>query len=262
MKRRKIISLTGLLLLLGLSTTVSYADEIGGTGHIQFVGDGEQGIIDPENPSQPVDPEKSSSTEGPLRIDFVPNFNFSDGHAITNQDSEYFADAQLFHGETEARANYVQISNYSHNTDGWTLQLKQEKQFTNTSSQKELKGAVLSLDRSWANTNMPGSISPKLSKEVIRIDQIGETYNLAEAQPGSGFGTWTISFGSSSTAPVEADSTLTPQKDAQGQPLLDAQYKNKQKWKNHAVKLTVPGAAEKEPGEYTTVLTWTLAELP
>ncbi|MBL1224894.1 WxL domain-containing protein [Enterococcus sp. BWR-S5] len=221
-------------------------------------------IRDPENPDVSVDPGESPSTSGPLRIDFVPQLNFH-VNAISNKDVSYPVNAQLFlDGKTEARGNFVQISDYRKSAKGWTLQLRQESQFSNFDTKNSvLNGAVLSFDKSWTNSvNKDTIASPLVSKEIIRLEHVGETYNLATAETGGGLGTWSISFGASAANPAELSSTLTPKNGKDGNPILDAVFNNQQVHENSAIRLSIPGKTEKDPVNYTTVLTWILAELP
>ncbi|MBO0445098.1 WxL domain-containing protein [Enterococcus ureilyticus] len=268
MKRMIIASM--LLVLLGTiailpSPQQTYAQSNSkSNGHITFTGDyDEVGIRDPEKPDQLVDPGDSPSTSGNLRIDFVPQLNFTSANKISDKDTVYPVNAQLFHDDTAARGNFVQISDYRGAALGWTLQLRQENQFQNTqTANSQLDGAYLSLDKSWVNSTMEQTMAPNVSKEVIRLDNIGATYNLAEAKSGTGAGTWSISFGASSDNPAGMSTTLSKKKDQTDKPMLDAAYENKQMHENSALTLSVPGATKKDPVTYSTVLTWILAELP
>ncbi|MBP1046526.1 WxL domain-containing protein [Enterococcus sp. BWM-S5] len=239
-------------------------DDVAGSGHITFTGDySDVGVRDPENPSTEVDAGNSPSTQGKLRIDFVPQFQFTSVNKISDKDMTYSVNAQLFNDETEARGNFIQISDYRGAMLGWTLQLRQEMQFQNAqTANSQLDGAVLSLDYSWTNSTQDAALSPTISKEVIHLDNIGATYNLAEASPGTGAGTWSISFGGSADNPAGIAETLTPKVDQNGHAMLDAAYGNKQMHENSAITLSVPGGTKKDPVSYSTVLTWILAELP
>ncbi|OJG99293.1 hypothetical protein RV18_GL001361 [Enterococcus termitis] len=237
---------------------------ITGGGHIGFEGEdnGREGIQDPENPSNIVDPGSSPSTTGKLRIDFVPKLNFS-LNKISKENAKYPVNAQLFHDATGARGNFVQVTDSRDSAYGWQLQLRQETQFQNPdTANSQLNGAVLSFDISWANSTEDKSLAPLVSKEVIQLNNIGETYNLANANSGKGNGTWSISFGASADNPMGLENTLNPKLNAAGEPMLDSNYENKQIHENSAIKLAVPGSTEKDPVPYSTVLTWVLAELP
>lgn len=246
-----------------ISAAESLSNNYQSDGHIRFSGEIPHKIIDPENPDQEVNPGESAHTEGPLRIDFVPDFQFGSGHEIKKGTIFYPVYAQQFHGETKPRGNFVQVTDQREGAKGWTLQLKQEYQFTSEKDRtKQLKGSVLSLDKSWVQTDMPAFKGPEVSKDVIHIDNIGQSYNLANAKVGTGYGRWTISFGMSDDNPMGEKGTLKPKADEHGALLLDPAYENKPVYENSAIKLAVPGNAKKEPGTYNTVLTWILAELP
>lgn len=234
-----------------------------GSGNVEFTGDYDDvGVRDPENPENPTNPGESPSTSGKLRIDFVPQFDFTSVNKISDKDMIYSVNAQLFHDDTAARGNFVQISDYRGAALGWTLQLRQETQFQNTgTANSQLDGAVLSLDKSWVNSTMDSSMAPTVSKEVIQLDNIGATYNLAEAKSGTGAGTWSISFGASSENPKGQTNTLTEKQGIDGNPMQDAVY-GKAIHENSGITLSVPGATKKDPVAYSTVLTWILAELP
>ncbi|MBL1229138.1 WxL domain-containing protein [Enterococcus sp. BWB1-3] len=234
-----------------------------GNGHVRFAGDEGDGLVkDPEHPDTPVDPGESPRTNGDLRIEFVPQLSFS-ANRLSSKDTSYPVNAQLFHDGTAARGNFIQISDYRGGALGWTLQLRQEMQFYNPDTpNRQLDGAVLSLDQAWTNSAQTAVQAPVVSKEVIHLDNIGSTYNLAEAAVGTGSGTWSISFGASAENPLGLTSTLTPKITEDGQPVVDAAYENQQVYENSAIKLSIPGATKKDPVTYTTVLTWILAELP
>lgn len=261
MKKIAILSLVCLSAFV-FGSSIAQAKSQTGSGEIRFEGNHEVIIYDPEKNNEPADPGGSPTTDGNLRIDFVPQLNFG-RNAISNENQIYQANAQLFHGDTGARGNFVQISDLRDNAQGWRLQVRQETQLRNeTTSNKELKGAVLSFDKSWTNSHNSSGQGPLVSKEVIRIDNIGETYNLAEAKPGTGMGTWSISFGASIDNDQNQANTLSPRVDTDGNPILDENFDNKPIFKNEAVALAVPGITPVDPVQYQTVLTWILAELP
>jgi len=257
-----LVSLSALFIGGFAMTGWADSDSVSNGGHVTFEGELITGPVDPENPGTPVDPGESPSTTGDLRIDFVPQLNFH-ANKITNKDVTYPVNAQLFHDGTAPRGNFIQITDLRSEATGWTLQLRQETQFQNTGTvNSQLDGAVLSLDDAWVNSTREASLAPTVSKEVIHLDNIGATYNLAEASAGKGAGTWLISFGASSTNPKGLDSTLTPKVDAKGNAVLDSTFENQQIQENSAITLSIPGATKIDPVTYTTVLTWVLAELP
>lgn len=259
-----VIFLGSLLLTIG-QTKTSYAKEssLSGDAEIELKGYKEENSIirDPENPEVEVDPGETPQTEGDLRIDFAPKLNFNTVK-ISDKNDVFPVNAQLFHGDTSARGNFIQVSDYRDNSTGWTLQIRQENQFKHvTKAGAELKGAVISFDGAWANSTRDAAKAPTVSKDVIRMSNVGETYNLASADSDKGAGTWSIVFGASSENHNERPNTLEIRKDGSGKEITDPIFK-KPVYTNRAVTLAVPGATEKEAGAYSTVLTWVLAELP
>lgn len=244
------------------SSAYAEAGSISGPGTIKFEGEYPQNIVDPENPEVTVDPGESPKLEGDLRIDFVPKLDFYQ-NKISDKDEVYYANAQNFFGATKARGNFIQITDLRQKPTGWTLQLRQEMQFTNNGTKnKEIKGAMLSLDNSWVNSTKDLSEAPQLSKEIINIDNIGASYNLAQASSGHGSGTWSISFGASGENKSNQKNTLEPRLNKDGQSVLDPIFDQKPVYQNKAVSLSIPGTTMVDPVPYITVLTWILAELP
>ncbi|MGC6769301.1 WxL domain-containing protein [Enterococcus sp. LJL51] len=247
--------------LFGFSETAR-AESWSGNGKVGFEGSYEKEIRDPEHPDQAADPGDSPSTDGDLRIDFVPQFNFW-ANAKVDEDVMIYGNAQLFHGDTGARGNFVQVSDFRGTGKGWLLQVRQETQLKNdTAESKELDGAVISLGDSWANSTRSADEAPIVQKDVIRIDNIGQTYNLAEAKTGTGEGSWAIIFGASIENENGMTDTLIPRLDAEGNPVTDPTFDNKAIYQNKALSLSIPGATKKDPVAYSTVITWILSELP
>ena len=245
-----------------LAETAQAESSVSKDGTVIFTGEYSKDVQDPEKPGTVIDPGGSPSTDGLLRIEFVPQLNFSQ-NAISTEDQTYQANAQLFLSDTGPRGNFIQVSDYRGTGAGWTLQLRQETQFKNeTAVNKELNGAVLSFDKSWTNSTRDSSEAPIVSKETIRIDNIGQTYQLAEAKKGTGQSTWLIEFGASIENTNGQENTLSPRLDLAGNPVTDADYNNQPIYQNSAVTLFVPGKTVKEPVHYQTVLTWILSELP
>ncbi|MDA9471192.1 WxL domain-containing protein [Enterococcus sp. 5H] len=248
-----------------ISSTAAYAEDATGEMGITFDGlvDPNFGIRDPEAPkNELITNGEYGKTTGPLRIDFVPNLNFN-SNKIADGDIAYSADALLFKDVIVPRGYFIQVSDYREARTGWSLQVRQETQFTNQSKKdSQLNGAVLSFDQSWVNTVNGSGQYPTISKEVVRLNNIGETYTLAQAGNGTGGGTWSIAFGSSQDNKLGLTSTLQPRLDRSNKPVTDSTNDNQAVYMNDAVRLSIPGKTAKEPGTYTTVLTWIISELP
>lgn len=233
-----------------------------GEAGIEFYGEYEQLVRDPENPEEIVNPGEVTKQDGKLRIDFAPKLQFGP-RKVTKTEFVYSAYAQLFHDNIGPRGNFIQVSDYRGTGEtGWQLQLRQEQQFTDENTQAELAGATLSFGQSWVNSVHDKSEAPTVQKEVIEISKIGQTYNLAEAVKGNGGGTWSIIFGASPENKNDMSSTIVPRNDDLGKNVISSEYENQQVHENSAVTLTVPNGKGVKKGTYQTVLTWILAELP
>jgi hypothetical protein len=238
------------------------ATSFSGDATVEFTGKHPKQVVDPEHPGKPADPGESPNTDRQLRIDFVPQIKFGEVE-ISDTDQTYYGHAQLFKDDTGARGNFIQVSDFRNDSAGWLLQVKQETQFQDISAKKqELKGSVLSFDQSWSNSLNDPATAPTVSKEVIRLLNIGEVYNLAEAKPHMGEGTWSIIFGASVSNDKNRPDTLKPKLDEQNKPIVDPAFNEQPIYENQAVSLFIPGNTTKKPGNYQTVLTWILSELP
>lgn len=253
----------GLSLVLVLGPVSAYGEGVPGAASVQFSeSDPNLGVLHPET-QKPTDPGEVAKTEGPLRIDFAPQLTFETSE-LTNSGTEIrsSATAQLFHN-ADPSGHFVQVSDYRDTNSGWTLMVRQESQFVHESkSGVQLKGSVISFDSSWANSTKDASLAPTVSKETIQMNNIGESYPLASAGEGQGMGTWSINFGASSANSLGQVDTLEAITDAAGNPITDATYENQQLYRNTAVNLTIPKTNDLVSGNYSTVLTWILAELP
>lgn len=266
MNKKNKLSLILLMTLSSLAISeialASEADALDQTGKVTVEGSGTTKPVDPENPGTDVDPGEGPSTEGTLRIDYASSLDFGRAQ-ITEKNRTYNARAQLFKDDTPARGSYIQITDERDDAYGWTLQVKQTTQFTNSVIQdkenQQLTGAVLSLDKGWANS-FGASIAPTVTRDTIAINEIGQAYQVARADAGGGTGTWTIEFGSSGTEKAQAN-TLTPETDAAGKALIDETYQ-KQAYRNSAISLSIPDSTKIYPVQYQTELTWILSEIP
>ncbi|MDA9470508.1 WxL domain-containing protein [Enterococcus sp. 5H] len=267
MKKRFFVSVTsGLLIWLGTLFFISIGEaeskSLDQSGSVNVVG-GESFPVDPENPDDIADPGEGPSTDGPLRIDYVSSLDFGRAKLI-GANRTYPVLAQQFLGDTGPRGSYIQITDQRTVSTGWTLQVKQNHQFRNTviqeASEQELSGAVLSLDKGWANSS-GNSGSPTVTRETIALNSIGTAYELATATAGNGRGVWTIAFGASETNSNNMENTLSPVVDAAGNAVRD-EFSGKPAYHNSAISLTIPTATKIYPVQYATEITWILAELP
>ncbi|MDA9472505.1 WxL domain-containing protein [Enterococcus sp. 5H] len=268
MEKQSFNVINSFLILLASVTLFSlnvYAtsDSLDQSGRVTVEGSSISNPVDPENPGDITDPGEGPSTDGPLRIDYVSSLDFGRVQ-LADTNLTFMAFAQQFLSETGPRGSFIQITDQRTNSTGWTLQVKQNHQFRNTviqeSSEQELSGAVLSLDKGWANSS-GNSSSPTVTRETIALNSIGTAYELATATAGNGRGVWTIAFGASETNSNNMENTLSPVVDAAGNAVKD-EFSGKPAYHNSAISLTIPAATKIYPVQYATEITWILAELP
>ncbi|MDT2848873.1 WxL domain-containing protein [Vagococcus carniphilus] len=261
----KVLSLTTIMSPFLFTQSVNAensAKELSGNANITYeISDFETPPVDPEHPEIKVDPgNEYTKTNGLLRFDFIPRLHFG-AQEISSKDKNYQVNAQLFKDETAARPNYIQITDNRGSMAGWEVSVRQETPFENKEAKnKILKGSVLSFDKQWVNSVAPKEMQPTVMKDAIKIEEIVATYPIAKAEKGKGLGTWVIPFGSTGEVKGQ-EKTLTPLLNADGKPVTDASFNNKPIYKNSGIQLFVPGAIQKDPVKYKTVLTWTLSEL-
>lgn len=258
-KKSVIFALSSVVILgcFGVKTSAADSKQLDGKGNVSVSDSGKSGIVDPENPEQIVDPGDERFTEGSLRFDYVSTLDFGKVK-IGPKNRKFNSRAQNFKNEeTDARGFFLQISDFRDTKSGWTLQVKQESQFK-TKDYDELSGAVLSFDNGWAN-NQNKKGTPTVTRNTIAIDNIGQSYDVANAASGDGTGIWSIAFGASDKNKNNQKATLKPEKDSKGAPVVDSN--GKPVFRNSAVTLTIPESTKVLPKEYQTKITWVLAEL-
>ncbi|WP_409022207.1 WxL domain-containing protein [Dellaglioa sp. P0083] len=205
------------------------------------------GPVDPLDPTKPVQPiNPVTPTTGDLRIDYISDLHFGTQEISGNQKNYYAAFdkvADLTGHRDEATGewvtdkltdadyrdvpNYVQVTNNT--TGNWSLKV------SNTpfkSGANELKGTVLTINEVASKTDN-GDPDAGLFTDSILLKGDGVSDQIVDQDGNTNpTGTWTIAMG-----------TATPG--------------------SKAVKLTVPGPAEKVAGEtYTSTLNWTLTAAP
>ena len=241
----------------------SEASELDQPTIVTIEDDGKTDPVDPENPGEIVDPGPTPSINSSLRIDFVSSLDFGKVK-IKEKNRVYSALAQNFHGNTEPRGSYVQISDRREVKSGWTLQVKQETQFSHVQAknkkEQELTGAVLSLDNGWANS-ITGNPKPNVYRNTILLNNIGQSYEVATSKKDAGKGIWTINFGASKENQNGQKDTLIPALNERGEAIMDLVFQ-KPAYYNSAITLSIPDSIKIYPVQYQTELTWILSELP
>lgn len=198
---------------------------------------------EPAKPTDPTDPEgPNEGTPGPLSIDFASSLDFG-VNQISSKNETYYANAQTYNDKDKVTANYVQVSDNRGSSAGWSLKVKQEKQFENTAAKYSvLKGAAISINDSKAVSNSVDVEEPTVNQNLIL--EPGTAVNVMDAAEGAGDGTWVSRFGNVEKVAVEQEDGSMKEID-----------------KNTSVKLSVPGSTPKSAVEYRASLTWILAEV-
>ncbi|MBQ0137740.1 MAG: WxL domain-containing protein [Kurthia sp.] len=195
------------------------------------------------NPETPVPPKEG--TEGPLSIDFASDFDFGT-QEITTEDKVYKAKPQAYEDSEKITPNFVQITDKRGSNAGWSLNLKQDYQFKNDTTQnKEIEGAEL---RFLAGSLVTDGKGIKPTTHEAKLDATNGSYSkIMTAKATEGSGTWLSSFG--------------------GQELVDEDVLNEEnevvtEKRDAGVTLSIPGTTQTDAVEYETTLTWQLTNEP
>ncbi len=250
------ITLLLLLVTSFISTNYFFAESssIEGSGRVDLKSSDSSPIQDPENPITPIEPSEVVASKGDLRIDYASRVSFG---KVTLKDGEKKlpALAESFKASDQKRGQFVQITDQRSASNGWTLQVKQTKQFETKAkgNQKShlLNGAYLSFDKAWANSGGESG-NPSVTRDTLGIHSFNTTYEVAKATKGNGVGIWSVAFGASSKNESSQPATLTERVNSAGEKELV----------NSAITLNIPKETTILPGEYKTELIWIIGSLP
>lgn len=142
--------------------------------------------VDPDQPEVPVDPadpeNQGTGETGPLSLDFVSNIAFG-RQAIGAQTTSYAAQNQF---------PYVQVTDTTGTASGWQLTAA-ITEFRETSGESILVGAELSLNEAQVKSSATNvSLAPEAKNQIVFTNQ--ESQVIAQAKPGSGGGTWVVTW--------------------------------------------------------------------
>lgn len=252
MKTTRLISSTLLAstLLLTGAVAISAAegeDSVNTNAKIEFTTEDENGgggPVDPEDPDKPVTPGgEGGSTKGPLRITYVPNLSFGK-QKVSGSTKTYNAVASKVEKNEDGLVvdgrHFVQVADErgEETPSGWNLTVQRDE-FKQNENGLILTGAKLNFakDKEFDYTN-------EGSKDITRADvevKNGEASLVMNAPKETGDFFNSTAYGK--TDGVTGEGTEESPKTTDG------------------VQLTVPGGSMKA-GEYTSTLTWTLANTP
>ncbi|MDM7532506.1 WxL domain-containing protein [Lacticaseibacillus paracasei] len=248
MKKSYLVASLAGLTLIGLSSMpvsmVGATTEVVSDGQVMFKTDVtrtpaknplDPGDTKPGKPTNPTNPTGTATngTTGPLSLDYASSFTFGEA-MISADDAKYYAKPQVFSqddGKTVDRPNFVQVTDKRGMFEGWTLKVKQEKQFSvKDDDTKELTGAQLKFLNGNVTSTIDQQYAPTGQKEITLVPGSAEVAPLAAAKD-QGMGTWIYRFGDEQTMAK-------------------------------SIELAVPGTSPKMAKEYVTELTWTLESTP
>ena len=191
--------------------------------------------VDPTNPVKPVDPTDPSGpkpgTAGPLSIDYPSSLDFG-SQKITSKDEIYKAKAQKYLDKDNVEKtgpNFVQVTDNRGTEKGWTLQMKQNSQFT-TADADELTGAEITFKN--GNVVTASDSEKPTGQATIVADPSGDLKNVMSAKDGQGAGTYLLDWGTDAATAAES------------------------------IELSVPGSTTKYAKKYSTTFTWVLSDTP
>lgn len=194
--------------------------------------------LDAENPVQPIDPTNpdgnpNPGTQGPLTLDYVSSWDFGQ-QKISTKDEKYYANFVKLQDSRTVQP-YIQVSDFRGTNGGWSLFVKQDKQFSNKDLlHSELTGAKLFFSAGgWVigtsnNTwNRPYTTNGNLVPGEGNVE-------VFMAPKRTGAMTWIRTMGDREPGDT----------------------------KDTGISLSIPGKTPKDAGVYRTTLTWTLADVP
>lgn len=231
MKKMTIISTAALGAILAVNAginTVAAAD-VESKATIQAIaGTDPVAPVDPDQPEQPgtVDPEDGNETNqsGPLQINYVSHLKFGNDIKITSKTVK--ANAK------NTNTPYFQVSDLRGTGAGWSLNVSLGD-FKNTSGNKTIKGATISLINGEAVTSNETNENPAETKDVVLTAGETAAKPLMTAAAGNGRGTWVARY---------TNNTGTPE--------------------NNKIVFEAPTNSIDANTQYEAVLTWQLSDRP
>lgn len=221
------------------------SDGTGGDGSTTDPGDktepGDGGTVKPI-PEPDGGDNGGSSTEGALRLTFVPMLDFGT-NKLSAKTTDYYVHYQkiLKDGVEKEVNNYFEVEDLRGGTKGWSVSLSNDETFTATGADSFNATLAISDMSAQSNSGQAADKTPSMGAvgETYVSLKNGNTVKLASADGAKkqGYGNWTFRFG-----------TVTD-KEANG-------------GRNKAIKLTVPaGSIIEADKDYATTLTWNIEDV-
>lgn len=270
MKKLSLVSTTTLVALglVAVAQPVSAATASSATNNadIQFQQKGpdtpnNNALIEPENENREEtiylpstsNEDKRKDNRGPLVIDYVSDFHFNIEKMSGNNVTYYAKTATVFETQADADANtnpvtvpnYVQVTDDRGTNAGWTLKVKQTKDFATSTA--------------VAGAN-DGSTLKGTTLKIKNINAFKRASNLGELPTTFATGNQVaLSTG-------DADQIFASAKENEGTgsiALLAGNVKTATPTADKSISLDVPGNIKKQKDvQYKAELTWTLEDVP
>lgn len=162
-------------------------------GDVQFTLDySDPEVIIPGEPGIPGEPETGTPPPeiyGPLRIDFVSNFDFGIQDLNDSTGGLFYANTQRWVGDTPNSPLFTQVTDLRGTQEGWRLTLLQPEQFRNLDG--FLRGAQLRF-QNVSVTNTSGQLPTQSMPAILEPGVLTEVANAASLH---GMGTTHVLFG-------------------------------------------------------------------
>ncbi|NKC68419.1 WxL domain-containing protein [Vagococcus fluvialis] len=175
--------------------------------------DPEPGVTDPEKPDEklpdlpdvkpnPTDPENM----GPLEISHAPVLQFGTVQTDTKDVTKYAAANKFKNaaGEDQTRGAILQFGDLRTDANGYTVNAKMTKQFTQTTGTGELTGSTITFTNPFSAT-ADGSTgtTPGFETKVELAYNESALVATAENADKAGKGMWAVEYGSSKNVNAE-----------------------------------------------------------
>ena len=205
------------------------------------------GVTDPEKPDEklPELPDVKPNPNpdmGPLEISHAPVLQFGRVQTATTEVSA-FAAANKFKNaadEEQSRGALLQFGDLRTNANGYTVNAKMTKQFTQTAGTAELTGSTITFTNPYSATAVGSTgTTPGFEATVkLEFDQSALVATAGNADK-EGKGMWTVEYGSSTN--VNAEDTTA-----------------------NSVKLLIPAytASSMAGGDYQADIEWSITAAP
>ncbi len=202
------------LILGGTVASAAPGDPLTTNGNVHVENgrvDPEPGVTDPEKPDEKL-PElpnvkpNPNPDMGPLEISHAPILQFGEVQTATTEVSAFaaankFTDAA---GEEQSRGALLQFGDLRTDANGYTVNAKLTKQFTQTAGTGELTGSTITFTNPYEATAL-GSTGNKPAFETTVKLELGDSALVATAGNADrdGKGMWTVEYGSSTNVNAE-----------------------------------------------------------